>query len=119
MSPLSLATDTAVRTHCPYCAFQCGIRLSNDGPGWAVAGDSSFPVNNGQLCIKGWTSSDLLDHPDRLTHPLMRTASGTLAPAPWGEALDFVADGFRRTRERYGPAAVGLFGSGALTNEKA
>lgn len=113
-------TNQAIRTHCPYCAYQCGIHLTESADtGWTVAGDPAFPVNNGELCIKGWTSSSLLGHPDRLTSPLMRTKRGTLAPAPWDEALDFVADGIRRIRERNGAAAVGLFGSGALTNEKA
>jgi len=86
---------------------------------WEVAGDSEFPVNNGQLCIKGWTSASLLDHPERLTTPLLRTRAGKLAPVEWGEALDFVAHGIGRIRDKHGRDAIGLFGSGALTNEKA
>ncbi len=114
-------TELAIRTHCPYCAYQCGIRMPDNpaGPGWVVEGDHHFPVNNGQLCIKGWTSASLLIHPRRLTKPLMRTANGHLAEAGWDEALDFIADRIRDIRDRHGPAAVGVFGSGALTNEKA
>ena len=49
--------EYAVRTHCPYCAYQCGV-LMGDGDGYPdrVQGDPHFPVNNGQLCVKGWTS---------------------------------------------------------------
>src|SRR5262249_32515950 len=123
--PLSLATlpapALAVRTHCPYCAFQCGIlmgeHLGADMP--RVSGDPHFPVNNGQLCIKGWTSAALLEHPQRVTTPQLRDARGEWRDAGWDEALDFVAEKLRAIRERHGADANGVFGSGALTNEKA
>jgi assimilatory nitrate reductase catalytic subunit len=112
--------DLAIRTHCPYCAFQCGMVIGDgaaDAPA-SVQGDPHFPVNNGELCIKGWTATTLLRHPERLATPLVRSG-GELKPASWDAALDQVADAIRITRDRHGPDAVGLFGSGALTNEKA
>jgi assimilatory nitrate reductase catalytic subunit len=118
--PLAPPDDLAVRTHCPYCAYQCGMLVGEgtaDAPA-AVQGDPYFPVNNGQLCIKGWTSTTLLRHPDRLTTPLVRSG-GALKEASWDAAMDAVADAIRTTKERFGPDAVGVFGSGALTNEKA
>ncbi len=123
MSPttisLSLATPS-IQTHCPYCAYQCGIRMSEAANAtWEVTGDPLFPVNNGQLCIKGWTSAELIGHPERLTTPLLRTAAGKLSPVEWDDALDFVADGFLRIKDQQGPDSLGVFGSGALTNEKA
>jgi assimilatory nitrate reductase catalytic subunit len=114
----SLSLET-VNTHCPYCAYQCGVQVSDSTGEWVVSGDPRFPVNNGELCIKGWTSSSLLSQPDRLLTPLMRMKAGELAPVDWDDALDFTAEGIRRIRERHGPEAIGLFGSGALTNEKA
>jgi assimilatory nitrate reductase catalytic subunit len=90
---------------------------SSDAPA-SVQGDPHFPVNNGQLCIKGWTATTLLRHPERVTTPLIRHR-GELRPASWDTALDEVADAIRRTKAEYGADAVGLFGSGALTNESA
>ena len=71
---LPLADELSVRTHCPYCAYQCGMLIgdgSADSPA-SVQGDPYFPVNNGELCIKGWTSTTLLRHPERITTPLIR-----------------------------------------------
>jgi assimilatory nitrate reductase catalytic subunit len=108
----------AIHTHCPYCALQCGVRLTA-GERVRVEGDPSFPVNRGALCVKGWTSAEPLRHPERLLAPLVRGPDGVLVAASWDEALDRIADGVRRAQERQGRDAVGVFGSGALTNEKA
>ncbi|MFG1739640.1 molybdopterin oxidoreductase family protein [Micromonospora chalcea] len=108
-----------VATHCPYCALQCGMVLSATGDGVEV-GARDFPTNRGGLCQKGWTAADLLDHPDRLTTPLLRDRpGGELRPATWDEALDRVAAGVRDVQHRHGPDAVAVFGGGGLTNEKA
>jgi assimilatory nitrate reductase catalytic subunit len=84
-----------------------------------VAANPDFPVNRGQMCIKGFTSGALLEHPDRVRKPLLRRADGRLAPVSWEQALDFVVERLRELQQAHGPASVGLFGSGALTNEKA
>lgn len=79
-----------------------------------------FPVNRGALCGKGRTAPALLSSRVRLTEPLVRRhATGRLEPATWEEALETVAAGLRRTRTVHGPDAVGVFGGGGLTNEKA
>ncbi|WP_328970550.1 molybdopterin oxidoreductase family protein [Streptomyces sp. NBC_00239] len=113
------ASDTA--THCPYCALQCAMSL-RPAPGGAVTvvERPDFPVNRGALCGKGRTAPALLSSRVRLTEPLIRShATGALEPATWEEALDAVADGLARTGRAYGPDAVGVFGGGGLTNEKA
>ena len=68
MSMLSLAlpvlravTAVTTRTHCPYCAFQCGMAVTSDTEGAVpleVKPDEDFPVNRGQMCIKGFTSAE-------------------------------------------------------------
>jgi assimilatory nitrate reductase catalytic subunit len=108
-----------VTTHCPYCALQCGMTLrGDDDHGPVEVRPREFPTNRGGLCQKGWTAADLLDHPDRLTTPLVRIA-GTLREASWDDALDIVADRIRRLQAERGPDAVAVFGGGGLTNEKA
>ncbi|MFC0107703.1 molybdopterin oxidoreductase family protein [Kibdelosporangium aridum] len=102
-----------VVTHCPYCALQCGTQLSQDNGAVRVR-PTDFPVNRGGLCQKGWTAPALLDTPDRLRTPLIGGK-----PADWDTALDTVANELRRIRNEHGPDAVGVFGGGGLTNEKA
>jgi assimilatory nitrate reductase catalytic subunit len=84
-----------------------------------VIGNARFPVNMGGLCIKGWSAAETLAHVDRLRSPLVRDASGTLVPATWDVAVQRIADRFREVQRRHGADAVGVFGGGSLTNEKA
>jgi assimilatory nitrate reductase catalytic subunit len=127
----SAAGPTTTATHCPYCALQCGMRLrptgdrATDDAGSApdmpveVVTDPTFPVNRGRLCVKGLTAVDLLVRPDRLLHPTVRDRTGRMRKASWDAALDELARRLGEVRVRFGPDAVGVFGSGALTNEKA
>ncbi|MFF7985974.1 molybdopterin oxidoreductase family protein [Streptomyces sp. NPDC007901] len=106
-------------THCPYCALQCGMALSPLPTGGVeVSERADFPVNRGALCGKGRTAPEVLSPAVRLTSPLVRKG-GTLVPASWEEALDRVATGLAAARTAHGPDAVGVFGGGGLTNEKA
>ncbi|WP_150308532.1 molybdopterin oxidoreductase family protein [Planctomonas psychrotolerans] len=142
-TPAPDATAAPTDTHCPYCALQCAMTLTPSGaePATAAAdaGPSrraapeagprpalpltvsgrTFPTNRGGLCKKGWTSAALLGSPDRILEPMARTEDGTFAPVSWDAALDRIADTLRRTRQRHGADAVGVFGGGGLTNEKA
>lgn len=115
------AAAPAVPTHCPYCALQCAMSLTAPGAPAAVPEVSGrdFPTNRGGLCRKGWTSAELLAHPERLTAPLLRADDGVLRPVSWDAALERVAAEVRRAQARHGKDAVGVFGGGGLTNEKA
>ncbi|CAM5246506.1 Periplasmic nitrate reductase [Streptomyces tanashiensis] len=118
-----MSDAATVPTHCPYCALQCGMSLRPTGtpelPAEVVE-RTDFPVNRGALCGKGRTAPSVLSSRVRLTEPLVRRPdTGALEPASWEEALAAVADGLRRTRADHGPDAVGVFGGGGLTNEKA
>lgn len=127
MTVPSNATDT----HCPYCALQCAMTVTPAATGPARAGAPTpatpgpvitgrdFPTNRGGLCRKGWTAAALLGHPERVTTPLLRGRDGIHRPVPWTLALDLIADQVQRTRASHGPDAVGVFGGGGLTNEKA
>lgn len=109
-------------THCPYCALQCAMNLGaapEGRPGTVTITGRQFPTNRGGLCKKGWTAAELLDSPDRIAHPLVRSDDGSFAETSWEQALDLIADGLRDSRARFGADSVAVFGGGGLTNEKA
>lgn len=117
--PKPVGARGATATHCPYCALQCGMLIAKSGEEYVVSGDLAFPVNNGGLCIKGATCADTLELPDRLRSPLVRNGRGILQPAEWDAALARIAAAFKATQTKYDRHAVGVFGGGSLTNEKA
>ncbi|WP_166503510.1 molybdopterin oxidoreductase family protein [Modestobacter italicus] len=109
-------------THCPYCSLQCGVTMTaGDRPATLVPAD--FPTNRGGLCSKGWSAPELLDHPERLTRPLVRAdpadRTSPLVESTWDVALDRVVAAITRTQREHGRDAVGCFGGGGLTNEQA
>ena len=114
---------TPTLTHCPYCSLQCGISMvAGDRPA-SLEPQADFPTNRGGLCSKGWTAASLLDHPQRLLTPLVRSVPGDrsseLRSASWDEAFDLIVSSITRTQAEHGADAVGCFGGGGLTNEKA
>ncbi|MEN0076989.1 MAG: molybdopterin-dependent oxidoreductase, partial [Paracraurococcus sp.] len=114
-SPLGTTSDAG--THCPYCAMQCAMRLElRDGRPEAVPRD--FPTSRGGLCRKGWTAGDMYAAPRPATPLLRDRRDASLRPASWEEALDRVAAGIRTAQAAGGSDAVGVFGGGALSNEK-
>jgi assimilatory nitrate reductase catalytic subunit len=116
-------SSTPTRTHCPYCSLQCGIELvAGDRPA-TLQPQQDFPTNRGGLCSKGWNAASLLDHPQRLLTPLVRSVPGDRSSefraATWDEALDLVATKITALQDAHGRDAIGCFGGGGLTNEKA
>lgn len=80
-----------VKTVCPYCGCGCGIYLGIRGNTIvSVRGDSDSPVNKGRLCVKGRFGYEFVNHPARLTTPLIKK-NGKFVQATWEEALDLVA----------------------------
>jgi len=81
-----------VKSICTYCGVGCGILIkvkSNKIIG--VRGDANNPVNKGNLCIKGSLGYEFVNHPDRLTKPLIKK-DGKFVEASWEEALDYVSE---------------------------
>ena len=108
------------RTTCPYCGVGCAVDMLTRGDeivGILPAMDG--PANEGALCVKGQFAYDFVQHPDRLTSPLVRGEDGELHEATWDEALDRAAAGFRDAVEKYGRQSVYAIGSGRAPNEAA
>lgn len=113
--------DRYVPTHCCYCGVQCGMYLKVASE--KVVGVEpryDFPVNQGMLCPKGATAYQTVNHPDRLTYPLMRRGGkgSPLERATWDEALGTIARRFREIQAEHGADAVSVYSGSSMTNEK-
>ena len=110
------------RTICPYCGVGCNIDLVTTKAGKVLYGlgtekDWQDLPNQGMLCVKGRFGLDYVNHPQRLTSPLVRR-DGELVPATWDEALDAAAQGLAAALRDHGPRAVGCLSSAKVSNEE-
>jgi formate dehydrogenase major subunit len=126
--------DRSVDTLCPYCGVGCQttVKVKDDRILYVDGRDG--PANRNRLCVKGRFGFDYIDHPHRLTKPMIRRedapkgAALEIDPAnpwthfreaSWEEALDRAAAGLATIRERDGGAGLAGFGSAKGSNEEA
>lgn len=103
-----------VQTTCVYCGVGCGIYLGVKGNKIvSVRGDRERPTNHGSLCVKGRFGFAFINHPDRLTAPLIKK-NGSFVASTWDEALSLVASKFAESRGKRFAALA----SAKCTNEE-
>ncbi len=126
--------DRRVDSVCPYCGVGCQLTYNiKDDRILSVEGRDG-PSNRNRLCVKGRFGFDYVQHPDRLTTPLIRkpgtpkVANDAFDPAnpfthfrkaTWDEALDLAAKGLKAIRDSQGKKALAGFGSAKCSNEEA
>jgi anaerobic selenocysteine-containing dehydrogenase len=104
------ATHTA-KVICPHdCPDTCVMSVTVEG-GRAVAlgGDTEHRFTAGFLCAKVNRYLERVYSPDRILHPLRRVGrkgEGRFERISWDQALDIVADRFRRVAEEQGSQAI-------------
>ena len=104
-----------VPTICTHCGDGCKTTLSVRNNKILRANNRDHSGINGEfLCIKGRYAYDFLDHPGRLTEPLLRK-EGQLAPVSWAEALAAVGRRFQELRNQ--GQAFAVVGSSHSSNE--
>jgi formate dehydrogenase major subunit len=126
--------DRTVNTLCPYCGVGCqtAVHVKDDRILYIDGRDG--PANENRLCVKGRFGFDYVQHPDRLTKPLIRRDdvpkdskmnlrdedwSTVFREVSWEEALDEAASGLKSVFEENGPKGIAGFGSAKCSNEEA
>ncbi len=100
---------------CPHdCPSTCALSVEVlDGTRiGAVHGAKDNSYTSGIICAKVARYAERIHHPDRLTHPLLRTGpkgSTQFKRISWDEALDRVAGAFTDTTAKHGSEAVWPF----------
>ena len=107
-----------VLTTCPYCGCGCGMVLEVlDGRLVGTLPSKTSPVNEGKLCVKGWTVHEFVASPQRLIKPMVRE-DDILEESSWDEALETAARRLREIKEIHGPDSIAMFASAKCTNEE-
>ncbi|SDE37946.1 formate dehydrogenase subunit alpha [Ruegeria marina] len=123
--------DREVESVCPFCGVGCQLSFKiKDNKIKYVTGVDG-PANENRLCVKGRFGFDYVEHPHRLTKPLIRLEGAPkglnvdpanplthFREASWDEALDAAAKGLADLRARKGTYVAG-FGSAKCSNEEA
>src|SRR3954466_1176708 len=130
----TVAPGKTVDSVCPYCGVGCQLTYHVKDNAILFVQGKDGPANSSRLCVKGRYGFDYVQHPHRLTKPLIRkegvakTKDFVVDPnnwqdvfreATWAEALEFAAKGLRDIRDQYGKRALAGFGSAKGTNEEA
>lgn len=107
-----------ILTTCPFCGTGCNFYLKVEGN--QVVGISpsrNHPVSRGRLCVKGWNAFEFVNHPDRLTKPLVKR-NGKFREATWPSVYNLIVKKIKKIKSRYGPDAFGVISSARCTNEE-
>jgi formate dehydrogenase major subunit len=89
-------------TICPYCSVGCGIIVyAENGKIINTEGDPDHPINEGSLCSKGSSVSQLVNNETRVKKPMYREPGGTAwKEVEWDWALDRIARLVKDTRDK-------------------
>ena len=89
-----------VLSFCPYCGCGCGLLLEVlDGKIVGTLPSKTSPVNQGKLCVKGWTVHEFVTSPNRLIKPMVRKADA-LGETSWDEALNLAATRLKEIKDK-------------------
>ncbi len=96
---------------CPHdCPSTCALDVEViDGARIGRVHGAANSYTEGVVCAKVARYAERIHHPERLTHPLLRTGpkgSGQFRRISWQEALDRVVGGFTEAAARHGATSV-------------
>ncbi len=113
-----MTQQSLVPTICPNCGVGCGLYIAvEEGRAVGLEYMPEHPVSEGTLCSKGNAVLEILDHPERLRHP-MKKVNGGWKHISWLDALDLVSQKISQVRQAHGPDALGFLASAKCTNEE-
>ena len=134
----SQVVDKKVDSVCPFCGVGCLLTYNIKDNRIVSVDGRDGPANHNRLCVKGRFGFDYIDHPQRLTVPLIRKAGVAKEPeaiqhlnrnaahwsdvfreATWEEALALGAGKLKQLRDTHGPKSLAGFGSAKGSNEEA
>ncbi|MEA2469483.1 MAG: hypothetical protein QOE38_481, partial [Thermoleophilaceae bacterium] len=84
-------------TFCRICEAHCGmVATVEDGRVTKLRPDPDHPLSAGYACPKGIAMTDVQNDPDRVLHPLRKTATGEFERVSWEEAMRDIGERLKR-----------------------
>ncbi|BDB27766.1 formate dehydrogenase subunit alpha [Cupriavidus sp. P-10] len=126
--------DKQVESVCPYCGVGCQLTYNVKDNRILFVEGRDGPANHQRLCVKGRYGFDYVQHPQRLTVPLVRREGApkrgdfvmdpdhvmdVFREATWEEALALAGGKLAQIRDTHGKRALAGFGSAKGSNEEA
>ncbi|MFS8975263.1 formate dehydrogenase subunit alpha [Cupriavidus necator] len=126
--------DKQVDSVCPYCGVGCQLTYNVKDNRILFVEGRDGPANHQRLCVKGRYGFDYVQHPQRLTVPLVRREGvpkrgdfvmdpdrvmDVFREATWEEALALAGGKLAQIRDTHGKHALAGFGSAKGSNEEA
>ncbi|MDK3023454.1 formate dehydrogenase subunit alpha [Cupriavidus taiwanensis] len=126
--------DKQVESVCPYCGVGCQLTYNVKDNRILFVEGRDGPANHQRLCVKGRYGFDYVQHPQRLTVPLVRRdgvpkhgdfvmdpdhVMDVFREATWEEALALAGGRLAQIRDTHGKRALAGFGSAKGSNEEA
>ena len=98
-------------TYCRICEPLCGmVATVEDGRLLQLRPDPDHPLSQGFACPKGIAFEQVHNDPDRVLHPLKRSADGSgIDPVSWDDALADIVTRLRAIHDAHGPQAIGSY----------
>ena len=97
-------------TFCRICEPLCGmVATVEDGELTRLRPDADHPLSRGFACPKGIAFAEVHNDPDRVRHPLRRTADGSFERVSWYEAMGDIVARMRRVHDEHGADGIGWY----------
>ena len=100
-----------VFTTCRYCESCCGLAVEVDAAANRVVrirADKENPGSWRDICNKGLSAHEVVEHPQRLRFPMKRVGDRYVRVS-YQEAVEGVATDLRRIMDEHGPDAIGSY----------
>ncbi|MGE9266721.1 MAG: molybdopterin oxidoreductase family protein [Verrucomicrobiales bacterium] len=118
--PAKSQPDATTTVVCGFCSTGCGLNVHlREGRAVNLSPATSYPVNIGMACPKGWEALTPLAAPDRATTPLVRRQrGGSFEELDWDEAMIHFCDKIKMIQQAHGPESVAFLSTGQIVAEE-
>lgn len=98
-----------VYTTCRYCEAACGLAVQvENNKVIKIAADKDNPQTWRDICAKGLTAHELVEHPRRITAPMKRVGDRFIE-STYEEAIAEISAKFRALIKEHGPDSIGYY----------